>query len=170
MEHCLQGIEQEVPFLAHCPKICISALTKRNLDKIFQSVDKVLEAYEMRVTTGQLNKFLVRAMQLYHPPVIGGKRLRIYYMTQTSTKPPHFVLFVNKPELCEPTYKKYLINNLREAFGFAGVPIVFQLKPKPKRERKLPTKTNAFDRDIPVFEDEDDDVVIDIDENSDDLS
>lgn len=157
MEHCLKGIEQEVPFLAHCPKICISALTKRNLDKIFKDVDKVLQAYEMRVTTGQLNKCLVRAMQLYHPPVIGGKRLRIYYMTQTSTKPPHFVLFVNRPDLCEPTYKKYLINTLRDTFGFAGVPIVFQLKAKPKRERKASTtKFDSFDRDIPVFEDEDD--------------
>lgn len=151
MEHCLQGIEEEVPFLAHCPKICISALTKRNLDKIFHTVDEVLEAYSSRVSTGKLNKCLVSAMQLYHPPVLGGKRLRVYYMTQVGIKPPHFVLFVNQPKLCEPTYQKYLINTLRDTFGFKGVPLVFQLKAKEPQKKRLGDTAHhaSFDRDIP---------------------
>ncbi len=147
MEHTLKGLEEEVPFLAHCPKICISALTKRNLDKIFHSIDEVLESFNKRVSTGQLNKCLVRAMQLYHPPVLGGRRLRVYYMTQISTRPPHFVLFVNAPKLCEPTYQKYLVNTLRETFNFTGVPLIFQLKAKAAQKTKAPT--SAFDRDIP---------------------
>ncbi len=153
MEHTLKGIEEEVPFLAHCPKICISALTKRNLDKIFHSIDDVLEAYNKRVSTGQLNKCLVRAMQLYHPPVLGGRRLRVYYMTQISTKPPHFVLFVNAPKLCEPTYQKYLVNTLRDTFGFTGVPLVFQLKAKAPQKTKTKAPPDAFDRDIPDISD-----------------
>ncbi len=153
MEHCLQGIEEEVPFLAHCPKICISAITKRNLDKIFHAVDEVLEAYSTRISTGPLNKCLTQAMQLYHPPVLGGKRLRVYYMTQVAIQPPHFVLFVNQPKLCEPTYQKYLINTLRNTFGFRGVPLVFQLKAKAPQKKKsgfAPSST-SFDRDLPSF-------------------
>ncbi|MBS0634084.1 MAG: ribosome biogenesis GTPase Der [Verrucomicrobia bacterium] len=156
MEHCLKGIEDEVPFLAHCPKICISALNKRNLDKIFQNVDEVLASYEMRVTTGQLNKCLTNAMQLYHPPVLGGKRLRVYYMTQVSTKPPHFVLFVNKPNLCEPTYQKYLVNKLRETFGFKGVPLVFQLKAKQPQKNAPEQRGGGMDRDLQFIPDSED--------------
>lgn len=153
MEHCLKGIQDEVPFLAHCPKICISALEKRNLDKIFKSVDEVLEAYSTRVSTGPLNKCLTTSMQLCHPPVLGGKRLRVYYMTQVAIKPPHFVLFVNHPNLCEHTYQKYLVNRLRDTFGFKGVPLVFQLKAKAQQKRKsgFAPDATSFDRDIPTF-------------------
>lgn len=163
MEHCLKGIEEEVPFLAHCPKICISALTKRNLNKIFHEIDAVLESYKTRISTGPLNKCLIQAMQLYHPPVLGGRRLRVYYMTQVSTQPPHFVLFVNSPRLCEPTYQKYLINTLRKTFGFAGVPLLFQLKAKAPQKRRAPT---GIDRDLPQFEEdpENGDLLIDTEE------
>lgn len=156
MEHCLKGIQDEVPFLAHCPKICISALEKRNLDKIFKSVDEVLEAYSCRVSTGPLNKCLTTAMQLCHPPVLGGKRLRVYYMTQVTTKPPHFVLFVNHPNLCSATYQKYLVNRLRDTFGFKGVPLIFQLKAKAaqKRRRGYVPDGAVFDRDIPILDPE----------------
>lgn len=151
MEHAIKAIEEQVPFLVHCPKICISALTKRNLDKIFQAIDKVLESYQMRISTGRLNKCLTLAMQQYHPPVIGGKRLRIYYMTQVGTRPPNFVLFVNSPKLCEPTYKKYLINTLRQEFGFDGVPILFQLKAKAPQKKRSSASTH-IDRDLPFYE------------------
>ena len=159
MEHTLRGIEEEVPFLAHCPKICCSALTGRNLDKIFEAIDRVLEAYHLRISTGKLNRYLTLAMQQYHPPVLGGKRLRVYYMTQVATRPPNFVLFVNNPKLCEPTYKKYLVNALRETFGFEGVPLTFQLKPKaaqkrPKQRTSQQTNRASFDRDLPHYEGE----------------
>lgn len=136
MEHCLQGIEQEVPFLLHCPKVFISALTGRNVDKIFPLAEQVKQAFEQRITTGQLNKFIMLSLQKYSPPMIQGKRLRIYYMAQVDTEPPTFVLFVNYPNLMLDTYKKYLMNRFREEYGFTGVPIVFRLKGKKRAKHE----------------------------------
>lgn len=134
MEHCLKDIQEEVPFLLHCPKLFISALSGRNIDKLFPLLQEVKAAFEQRITTGQLNKFLSLSMQRCHPPMIQGKRLRIYYMAQINTKPPSFVLFVNYPHLMMDTYKKYLLNQFREAYNFSGVPIMFYLKGKKRRE------------------------------------
>lgn len=134
MEHCLKGVEMEVPFLLHCPKLFISALEGRNVDKLFPILQEVKDAFEQRITTGQLNKFLTASMQKCHPPMIQGKRLRIYYMAQVNTKPPTFVLFVNYPNLMLDTYKKYLLNQFREFYNFSGVPIVFYLKGKKRKE------------------------------------
>lgn len=136
MEHCLKGVEQEVPFLLHCPKLFISALTGRNVDKLFPILKEVKQAFEQRITTGQLNKFLTLSMQRCHPPMIQGKRLRIYYMAQVKTRPPTFVLFVNYPNLMLDTYKKYLLNQFREFYNFSGVPIVFYLKGKQQRREE----------------------------------
>jgi GTP-binding protein len=132
MEHCLQGIEDEVPFLKHCPKIFISAKTGRNVDKIFDVVKQVHADSLQRITTHQLNKFVGDAMQKIHPPMIQGKRLRIYYMAQVAVQPPKFVFFVNIPTLMTEAYKKYLYNQFREKYGFLGVPILFYLKGKKK--------------------------------------
>lgn len=130
MEHCLRAIREHSPFLAHCPILFISAIRKRNLDKIFAEVDAVYGATQMRISTPQLNKFVERAMQLNHPPMITGKRLRIYYMTQVDVEPPRFVLFVNRPELMHETYKKYLINSFRKHFSFPGTPLELNLRGK----------------------------------------
>lgn len=160
MEHCLKGIEQEVPFLLHCPKLFISALSGRNVEKIFPLLQEVQKASEQRITTGQLNKFLSRAMQRNHPPMIQGKRLRIYYMAQIECKPPTFILFVNYPNLMQDTYKKYLMNQFREEFNFTGVPIVFRLRGKRRREiQEHESQEQKFPKAAPlVFEDEDEDV------------
>src|SRR5262249_40163005 len=97
MEHALRAVREEVPFLAHCPTIFLSALQRRNLDKIFPAVNEVYAERYRRITTGQLNKFIEGCLQRYHPPMMVGKRLRIYYMTQTRVAPPEFVVFVNNP-------------------------------------------------------------------------
>ena len=152
MEHCLKGLEAENFFLGGCPKLIISAKTKRNIDKIFALVDTQLERYNQRITTGQLNKFLISAMQYYYPSVIGGKRHRIYYMTQIEKSPPHFVLFVNNPTLLDPNYKRYLLNALKDAFTLHGVPILFTLRKKVSREvgrRGANSATSSIDRDLP---------------------
>jgi GTPase len=135
MEHCLQGIEQEVPFLKHCPKIFISAKLGRNVDKIFPQILEVYENAKKRITTHQLNKFIISALQRNHPPMLGGKRLRIYYMAQVDIEPPKFILFVNHPQLMTESYKKYLYNQFRETYGFIGVPILLFLKGKMKRDK-----------------------------------
>jgi GTP-binding protein len=88
---------------------------------------------EQRIGTGQLNKFIEQVFQKYHPPMLQGKRLRVYYMTQVQTAPPRFVMFVNGPELMLESYKKYMINQFRETYGFTGVPIVFELRGKGQR-------------------------------------
>lgn len=132
MEHCLKGIDDEVLFLKHCPKIFLSAKTGRNLDKIFPILQQVYADSKQRITTPQLNRFVEKSMQKTHPPMIMGKRLRIYYMTQVDIQPPRFILFVNYPNLMTDAYKKYLYNQFRETYGFAGVPITLHLRGKAK--------------------------------------
>lgn len=138
MEHCLQGVENEVPFLKHCPKLFISAKTGRNVEKIFDLVKSVDEDSKKRITTHQLNKFVAAALQRNHPPMEQGKRLRIYYMAQVGVQPPVFILFVNNPFLMVESYKKYLYNQFREAYGFLGVPIIFHLKGKEPHKKEGP--------------------------------
>lgn len=130
MEHALRGVREEIPFLNHCPTLFISAIQERNLQKIFPTVKAVYEERKKRITTGALNKFIESCLQKYHPPLIIGKRLRIYYMTQVESNPPKFVLFVNNPTLMTESYKKYLINQFREAYQFSGCPLILELRGK----------------------------------------
>lgn len=136
MEHCLQGIEEEVSFLKHCPKLFISATTGRNVDKIFELVVQVYADSQKRITTHQLNKFIAGCLQRNHPPMLQGKRLRIYYMAQVAIAPPKFVLFVNYPNLMVDSYKKYLYNQFREVYAFAGMPIEIYLKGRKQKRRE----------------------------------
>lgn len=134
MEHCLKEIHNENPFLKHCPVICISAKEGRNLDKIFPLINTVFRSGRERITTHALNVFVEKAMQRTPPPMIQGKRLRIYYMTQVTVEPPAFILFTNYPNLMTEAYKRYLMNQFREQFSFAGVPLRFYLRGKQKRD------------------------------------
>jgi len=136
MEHCLQALYKECPFLTHCPVLFISAKTARNLDKIFSEVERVYQASKTRISTHQLNTFIERAMQINHPPMLTGKRLRVYYMTQVDVQPPRFVLFVNNPSLMSESYKRYLVNQFRDKYTYAGTPLQLHLrgkKPQPKK-------------------------------------
>lgn len=162
MEHCLKSIEEEVPFFSHCPKIFMSAKTGRNLDKIFPAIEKIQHSMTNRIPTPALNKCLVQAMQKYHPAVIKGKRLRIYYMAQVDISPPRFLLFVNIPSLMEANYKKYLVSQLRKSFDFEGVPLMLELRGKEKTRKPSPPPIHPhtrkpFDRDLPVIDEPDDD-------------
>lgn len=130
MEHALRGVQEEVPFLKHCPTIFISAKSGRNADKIFPLIKSVYEERSRRIGTGELNKFIERCVQRVHPPMFLGKRLRIYYMTQAQISPPRFVFFVNRPDLMVDSYKKYLINQFRDTYNFSGCPLFFDLRGK----------------------------------------
>lgn len=145
MEHCLNSHLIETSFLNHCPTLFISALEGRNVEKLFPLVKEVYENLTKRVTTGQLNKFLEISMQKYHPPMIQGKRLRVYYMAQVDISPPRFVLFVNDPRRMTETYKKYLINQFREVYAFTGVPLTFTLRGKKGKDinERLEEKAEA---------------------------
>lgn len=162
MEHCRKSFEIDTPFLNHCPMLFVSGKTGRNLDQLFAQVKEVHIQQNRRITTGQLNRFVEKAVQKYHPPMLdGGKRLRIFYLAQIDVQPPRFVIFVNKPSLMADTYKKYLINQFRDTYGFLGSPIQFFLKgrnTKDKDERPMPqaqlVEPLAYNEQF-VFEEED---------------
>lgn len=144
MEHCLKDINEEAGFLRHCPKLFMSATTGRNVEKLFDLIKEVKQESIKRIPTPQLNKFIEDAMQKNHPPMIMGKRLRIYYMAQVDVEPPKFVLFVNYPNLMSETYKKYLYNQFREIYGFSGMPLSLYLKGKKrsKTERQAQPRSH----------------------------
>lgn len=130
MEHTLRQMREQNPLIKDLPILVVSAKTKRNIDQIFPLIDKVYSSLSPKLSTGQLNKFIEKAMQINHPPMIKGKRLRVYYMTQVGSFPPSFVLFVNYPHLFCPAYKKYLIKNLKEEFDLRGAFISFFIRGK----------------------------------------
>ncbi len=125
MNKFVKDIESEFKYLAYAPTIFISAATGQRVTKLFELINMVHENNTMRIATGVLNDVLIEAMAMNQPPAEKGRQLRIYYMTQVSVKPPTFVLFVNDTELLHFSYKRYIENQLRDAFGFKGTPIHF---------------------------------------------
>lgn len=145
MEHCALALRKDAPFTEQVPLLFVSALTGRNVSKIFDEVKRIYSLLHKKVGTGELNRFVERAIQKYHPPMIQGKRLRIYYLTQKGVGPIEFILFVNKTELMTKTYERYLLKSLRESFGFLGCPIRFKLQGKKKQEAK---RTSPVTREV----------------------
>ena len=125
MNKFLKDIDTEFKYLSYAPRIFISAATGQRVTKLFELITMVSENNSRRIATGMLNDVLIEAMAMNQPPAEKGKQLRIYSMTQVSVKPPTFVLFVNDTELLHFSYKRYLENQLRDAFGFVGTPIHF---------------------------------------------
>lgn len=125
MNKFLKDIDTEFKYLSYAPRIFISAATGQRVTKLFELITMVSENNSRRIATGMLNDVLIEVMAMNQPPAEKGKQLRIYYMTQVSVKPPTFVLFVNDTELLHFSYKRYLENQLRDAFGFVGTPIHF---------------------------------------------
>lgn len=125
MNKFLKDIDTEFKYLSYAPRIFISAATGQRVTKLFELITMVSENNSRRIATGMLNDVLIEAMAMNQPPAEKGKQLRIYYITQVSVKPPTFVLFVNDTELLHFSYKRYLENQLRDAFGFVGTPIHF---------------------------------------------
>lgn len=140
MEHCLRDMREEIPFLKYCPVLFLSAHTGRNVEKIFDQVAVVRDALEMRVSTSQWNRVIAKAMQMNHPPMVGGKRLRIYYASQVSTQPPQLIFFVNYPDLMVESYQRYLYNQIRQAYPFTGVPIRIRLRARERQEKGRPKR------------------------------
>ncbi len=131
MEHCQKAVRDSSCFLEHCPMLFGSAKSGRNLDKLWASIDAVYNASQQRIPTAQLNQFVATCIEKQSPPMLqGGKRLRIYYMTQISTCPPEFLLFVNRSVLMADSYKKFLLNQFRETYGFEGTPLRLYLRGK----------------------------------------
>lgn len=124
-------IGQVLSFMPYAEMIFVSAVTGQRLVKLYEMIDMVIENHSMRVATGVLNEIMTEAVALQQPPTDKGKRLKLYYITQVSVKPPTFVIFVNDKELMHFSYTRYIENKIREAFGFRGTPLKFII-----RERK----------------------------------
>ena len=129
-----EKIRQILSFMPYAQIIFISAKTGQRLPKLFEMIDAVIENCALRVQTGVLNEILTEAMAMKQPPSDKGKRLRIYYMTQVSVKPPTFVMFVNDKELTHFSYTRYIENRIREAFGFRGTSIRFINRERKEKE------------------------------------
>ncbi len=126
-----QKIRQILSFMPYAEILFISALSGQRLPKIFETIDAVIENNSMRVGTGVLNEIVAEAVAMQQPPTDKGKRLKIYYITQVSVKPPTFVIFVNEKYLMHFSYVRYLENRIRDTFGFGGTSLKFIV-----RERK----------------------------------
>lgn len=126
-----EKVRNTLAYMPYAELIFISAKTGQRLNKLYETIDMVIENHSLRVATGVLNEIMTEAVALQQPPSDKGKRLKLYYMTQVSVKPPTFVIFVNDKELMHFSYQRYIENKIRESFGFKGTPLHFII-----RERK----------------------------------
>ncbi len=126
-----EKIRQVLSFMPYATLMFISAKTGQRVNKMYETIDAVLENCSLRIATGVLNEILAEAVAMQQPPADRGRRLKIFYMTQVGVKPPTFVIFVNDKKLMHFSYTRYIENRIREAFGFAGTPLKFII-----RERK----------------------------------
>ena len=123
MDVMRKDLAEHFKFMSYAPMIFISAQTGQRLDKLFELIKFVDNQNSFRTTTGVLNDILARAVARVQPPSDKGKRLKIYYMTQISTRPPTFVAFCNDKELFHFSYQRYIENQIREVFGLEGTPL-----------------------------------------------
>ena len=123
MDAMRKKLMNDFSFMSYAPIIFISAKTGQRVDRLFQLIKYVDEQNALRVTTGMLNELLARATARVQPPSDKGRRLKIYYMTQISTRPPTFVCFVNRKDLFHVSYQRYIENQIRETFGLEGTPV-----------------------------------------------
>lgn len=133
MDSYRRKLMQDFSFMSYAPIIFISAKTGQRLDRLFELIHYVDGQNAMRISTGRLNDVLAAATARVQPPTDKGRRLKIYYMTQASTRPPTFVCFVNRKDLFHYSYQRYLENQIREVFGLEGTPTRFVIR---EREEK----------------------------------
>ena len=128
------AVRDGLSYMLYAPVVFLSALTGQRVDKLYQVINDVHEQNTKRITTGALNSVLADATARVQPPTDKGRRLKIYYMTQASTKPPHFVIFCNDARLFHFSYQRYLENQIREVFGLKGTPIRITIRQRGDKE------------------------------------
>ncbi len=128
-------IFRTLSFIPYAEVIFISALTGQRIGKIFDSIEEVIQSQNLRIKTGVLNEIITEATVLQQPPSDKGKRLKIFYVTQVSVKPPTFVCFVNDKELFHFSYQRYIENKIRETFGFNGTSIKLLIRERSEKEQ-----------------------------------
>ena len=127
-------IKETLSFMNYAEIIFISAETGQRMHKLFEVIEVVIQNQNMRISTGTLNEIMSEATALQQPPSDKGKRLKLYYITQVSVKPPTFVIFVNDKELMHFSYTRYIENKIREAFGFSGTSLKFFIRERKENE------------------------------------
>lgn len=135
MDEYRRQLEQDFSFMPYAPMVFISAKTGQRVDELFRVIKLVANGNSMRIATGTLNDVLAQATARVQPPTDKGRRLKIYYMTQASTRPPTFVCFVNSAELFHFSYQRYLENRIRETFGLKGTPVRFIIRERSDKDR-----------------------------------
>ena len=128
-------IRQVLSFMPYAEIMYVSALTGQRLVKLYDMIDMVIGNQTLRIATGVLNEIMTEAVAMQQPPSDKGKRLKLYYITQVSVKPPTFVIFVNDKELMHFSYTRYLENKIREAFGFRGTSLKFFIRERKEKEQ-----------------------------------
>ena len=128
-------IRQVLSYMPYAEIMYVSAATGQRLVKLYDMIDMVIENQTLRIATGVLNEIMTEAVAMQQPPSDKGKRLKLYYITQVSVKPPTFVIFVNDKELMHFSYTRYLENKIREAFGFRGTSLKFFIRERKEKEQ-----------------------------------
>ncbi len=134
MDKMRQEIRRDLSYMTYAPILFISALTGQRVDRLFELINYVNDQAATRITTGMLNNVLEDAQTRVQPPTDKGRRLKIYYVTQTGIRPPHFVFFCNDARLFHFSYQRYLENQLRSTFGLEGTPIQITIRQKGDKE------------------------------------
>lgn len=134
LENYKKQVYEKLAYLSYAPILFVSALTGQRLNKIYELINEVDKQNSLRVPTGLLNDTLSEAVAITQPPSDKGRRLKIYYMTQVSIRPPTFVIFVNSKQLMHFSYVRYIENHLRKQFGFKGTPIHMIIREKGEKE------------------------------------
>jgi len=127
-------------FLAYAPLVFASAKTGQRTGKIMETVDEVMEQYRRRVSTADLNRIFSEATDALHAPLAHGRRVKFYFSTQVTTRPPTFVIFTNQPDSIHYSYERYLVNKFREAFGFNGTPLRIIFRGRDKNSPARPPR------------------------------
>lgn len=136
MDEFKTKLKEDFSFMSYVPFIFISAKTGQRVENLFEMINSVYKQNCMRVSTGMLNDVLSYATTRVQPPSDKGRRLKIYYMTQPSTKPPTFVIFVNRADLFHFSYQRYLENQIRQTFGLEGTPVRFIIRERDRNDDK----------------------------------
>ncbi len=134
MDRMREDIRRDLSYMTYAPIVFISAATGQRVPRLFELINYVNEQACTRITTGMLNNVLADAQTRVQPPTDKGRRLKIYYMTQVATRPPHFVIFCNDKQLFHFSYQRYIENCIRNTFGLEGTPIILSIRQKGDKE------------------------------------
>jgi GTP-binding protein len=130
-----EAAREKLAFVPYVPIVRTSAKTGRGISELLATIDRVREAFVRRVPTGEINRFFEGVLETHPPPTMGGRAPRLYYVTQAQVAPPTFVAMTNAPDSIHFSYRRYVVNQLRQHFDFEGVPIRVHYKARRRRER-----------------------------------